>query len=35
VWEWGDALAINDLSPAELEMLGKITEARKRGIGDG
>lgn len=35
VWECVGAVAIADLSPAELDVLGKITEARKRGIGDG
>lgn len=34
VWESEDAVAIADLSPAELEALGRIVEARKRGVGD-
>jgi len=35
VWESEDAVAIADLSPAELDVLAKIVEARKRGVGDG
>lgn len=35
VWESDDAVAIADLSPAELDVLAKIVEARKRGVGDG
>lgn len=33
-WESDDAVAIADLSPAELDVLAKIVEARKRGVGD-
>lgn len=35
VWESDDAVAIADLSPAELDVLAKIVEARKSGVGDG